>query len=604
MKEIFIKKELFNRTEIRKVLSVVLIITVLSMAGCGGQNNGNKNNKTASSSSDLTTSDSKTEDVNTEDEDSTDTSDISSESSDETDDDYVSSNFDEDESDYDSQNKDDVTSSADSENSEIDRLKGTLSFESSKKSNKPRDDADENLFTGDAAGLSRKLSGHYESEASALKTKIKNSKNTKDVYKITGTKYYVSPGGNDDNDGKSPETAIRTVDGLGNLDFEKGDAVLFERNSVFRLVQPLSTMAGVIYGSYGKGEKPHIYASPMNFAKVEWKPSNRKNIWKTNYVYDNACSIVFNNGKEIGYLKTSVRNLKKNTEFYQNEQESVIYMYCDKGNPSKIYESIEICPKMDIVNIPAYTSGVTVDNLCLKYSGTFAVDAVYNNNNITVSNCEIGFIGGTNNGSVRYGNAIQAWTNSSNFKVLGNYIYQSFDTAVTWQGQDTDGGKNIKYQNNEFSGNLLEYNNGDFEFWHNNAVIDNFVIKDNICRFTSLGWGTRADDAGYRGIEGFIYAKTHNMVHKNKITIKNNIIDCPGRQIINWNVLPENISKHYDISGTKIFINESYRTTGEALRGFKNKEDDGEMVFANSPEGYKTAVARFDKTAKVKCVEK
>lgn len=499
------------------------------------------------------------------------------------------------------------TSSNETENTEstadqIDPLLGEITYDTTKKTSKPRDDADEIRFTENPAGLSTNMTGKYEKEAAALRNKILNCGNTDTVYQLNGTRYYVSPGGNDENDGKSPETPFRTIDALGSVDFEKGDAVLFERGSIFRLVQPLSPVSGVTYGSYGSGEKPKFYASPMNFAQMEWKPSNRKNIWKTTYVYDAACSMVFNNGKEIGYLKTSIRNLKANTHFYQDEAASVLYLYCDKGNPSKVYESIEVCPKMDVINIASFAHDVTIDNLCLRYSGSFGVDAVYNNNNITVSNCEIGFMGGMNNGTVRYGNAIQAWTNASNFKVIGNYIYQTFDTAVTWQGQDRNFGKDILYKDIVFTGNLLEYNNGDFEFWHSGGTVDNFTIADNICRFTSLGWGTRVNDAGFRGIEGFIFANTQDMIYKNTITVRNNIIDCPGCQIISWKIFPENLP-FINVSGNKFFVKQSYRTSTEALRGYRTTEEDAEMVGFQNLEELKTALIRFDKTALIELAE-
>ncbi|MBR4761076.1 MAG: hypothetical protein IK086_00375 [Clostridia bacterium] len=486
--------------------------------------------------------------------------------------------------------KPDTPSNTEVEDEPIDPLLGDISYEITKTSSKPRDDADEIRFSGNPAGLSNPLVGKYDKQASELRTKILNSANTETIYKITGKKYYISPGGSDDNDGRSAETPFRTVDALSNVDFDKGDAVLFERGAIFRLIQPLSTVAGVTYGSYGTGDKPKLYASPMNFANVEWTPSSRKNIWKAKYVFDDVAGVVFDNGKEIGYRKTSVRNLTANTHFFQDVSGAVIYLYCDKGNPSKVYKSIEVCPDMFLISIPAYTSNVIIDNLCLKYSGSIAVSAVYNNNNITVSNCEIGFSGGANKGSVRYGNAIQAWTNSSNFVVKGNYIYQTFDTAVTWQGEDVDNGKNIEYANCLFEGNLLEYNNADFEFWHSNGTVNNFIIRNNICRFTSLGWGTRADDGGYRGIEGFIYAKTSNMTYKNKISVLNNIIDCPGRQFVNWTATEENIANHV-VSGNKVYVKKSYRTADDIIRNYNC----GLTGFADA-DALKAALELFDKT--------
>jgi hypothetical protein len=75
-----------------------------------------------------------------------------------------------------------------------------------------------------------------------------------------GVTYYVSPTGNDSNDGKSPATAWQTVAKVNSATFQAGDNLLFEGGQtftgclVFLSTQVLSTATnGFVVGSYGAG---------------------------------------------------------------------------------------------------------------------------------------------------------------------------------------------------------------------------------------------------------------------------------------------------------------------------------------------------------------
>jgi hypothetical protein len=46
-------------------------------------------------------------------------------------------------------------------------------------------------------------------------------------------KYYLSPGGNDENLGTSPDDAWQTIDQINNMNFEPGDTIAFEGNQIF-----------------------------------------------------------------------------------------------------------------------------------------------------------------------------------------------------------------------------------------------------------------------------------------------------------------------------------------------------------------------------------
>lgn len=102
----------------------------------------------------------------------------------------------------------------------------------------------------------------------------------------TGTAYYISPNGNNDNTGLSPETAWKTVERINWGDVQEGDAVFFERGGVYRLDErPLFLISNVTYSAYGEGTKPVLTLCQENSARVEcWElwhdGENGEKIWK------------------------------------------------------------------------------------------------------------------------------------------------------------------------------------------------------------------------------------------------------------------------------------------------------------------------------------
>ena len=91
--------------------------------------------------------------------------------------------------------------------------------------------------------------------------------NAKDELVIKGTTYYVSNSGDDNADGRSPETAWKTIDRVNHSWFYSGDGVLFKRGDIWR-GKTVQTMPGVSYGAYGTGDKPKFYGWDENMADV------------------------------------------------------------------------------------------------------------------------------------------------------------------------------------------------------------------------------------------------------------------------------------------------------------------------------------------------
>ena len=77
--------------------------------------------------------------------------------------------------------------------------------------------------------------------------------------------YYVSPGGNDNSDGRSPGTAWLTVAKVNDSTFAPGDTILFQRGGQWHesLIAPSSGAAGqpITFASYGDGAKPKFWGS-------------------------------------------------------------------------------------------------------------------------------------------------------------------------------------------------------------------------------------------------------------------------------------------------------------------------------------------------------
>ena len=104
----------------------------------------------------------------------------------------------------------------------------------------------------------------------------------------SGTAYYVSNNGNDKNDGRSPEKAFATLEPFREMELQYGDAVFFERGSIWRAVElPRSILEtqGITLSAYGEGAKPAFYGSEENGAGTEkwelyYSDESGKKIWK------------------------------------------------------------------------------------------------------------------------------------------------------------------------------------------------------------------------------------------------------------------------------------------------------------------------------------
>ena len=135
----------------------------------------------------------------------------------------------------------------------------------------------------------------FEALCERRKQEIRNTKDI-DPREIACITYYVSNDGDDANDGRTPETAWKTITKLNEANLKAGDCVRFRRGALFRGVR-VNCKAGVTYTAYGEGEKPCFYGWKKNLAIAEdWTLFDEDhNNWRYNYLIPVCGTLVFNN---------------------------------------------------------------------------------------------------------------------------------------------------------------------------------------------------------------------------------------------------------------------------------------------------------------------
>lgn len=481
---------------------------------------------------------------------------------------------------------------------------------------------------------------------------------SKDEVFLTGTAYYVSADGDDKADGKTPQTAWKTLKKVSSADLQAGDGVFFNRGDVFRGY--VRAQAGVTYAAYGEGDKPKFYGWDKNLAdKSLWILYDEKRcIWRLREAILDCGTLVFNGGEKHAKklipsymggrfvhrdaperefdMAESMRNdldffcrceakflyvdaEKKNdpVPLIDGENLGELYLRCDAGNPAAVFHDIEALPSRHMFYV-GENADVHIDNLCIQYVGAHGIAAVGHVKGLTVTNCEIGWIGGCiqhYNGDdpnypegrrgmvTRYGNGVEIYGGCENYRVENCYIYQVYDAGITHQ-ITTGGGRyamnDIFYRNNVVENCVysieyfLEKTKGDTE-----SAMSNVVISGNILRLSGYGWGQqRYNPYTPAHIKGWNYENTAR-----GFVINDNIFDRAAYRTLHI------VAKEKD-SLPKMQGNTYIQTLGYALGQFGAYETENgvkeipeNVVFDENAE--KTIVEKIgDSTAKVYSLER
>lgn len=484
-----------------------------------------------------------------------------------------------------------------------------------------------------AARAAGTAEGGAEASADAMYDKIMNAPNTE--IKEGSVVYYVSNAGKDTNAGTSPEAPLATIT-KANQKASSGDTVLLNRGNTWRVVanseNGYTAKSGVTYGAYGEGEKPLILGSAKDYTKASWTNVSG-NIWKTQvssdahdgnrigniYFFQNAndeeptvIGRVVRNGQRFA----SYNDLIEEGDVYSDisdgwfgNDKGTVYVYC-VGNPATKYGRIEVAEKREVFILE---SGVTFDNIAIKYAGGHAVNAS-NVKNVTVTNCEIGYVGGAPLNAEVYGNGIQFGLGGENITVKNNYVYQCLDAGITFQSWGVSGtNDDTEFENVTFADNLLTNNYYNIEFFTtgtsdykigaNNAGNGKFTdiyITGNIMRFAGECWSATqrmdsADGTGNFRSANICVTQDAYYINTSNLNIADNIFDCTTSSHVywTWDDVTADVDKTAHV-GLNVSGNTFYQKAGATDNRVMMFGNTSSYSYASSQYGLEQAVARFD----------
>lgn len=340
---------------------------------------------------------------------------------------------------------------------------------------------------------------------------------------VRGNRWYLAADGDDENDGTSEsspwKTTARLHEAQENGTVKPGDGVFFRRGDVWDALYPtrwsgdyaLRLKPGVTYSAYGEGAKPMFRNCLVARGAQAWRETEYENVWEyTGDVggrYHDVGLVLCDDGRAYGIKIlphdpnhpyrddfpsvdsgmvtnglssfhaggtsfTSPGSLAHDLEFLHDGSAEKLYLYWSHGNPGDSFGEMLLLRRGHVIRCDEKTTDVTVDNLAVKYGGSHGI-FICGATNVTIQNCEFGWIGGSYQGTddedtTRYGNVVENWGECDGYFIRRCVSYQSYDAGMTSQVAGWDPNHPNIMRNIDFSDNVLALSNSPIELWNPN----------------------------------------------------------------------------------------------------------------------------------------
>ena len=298
------------------------------------------------------------------------------------------------------------------------------------------------------------------------------------VASAADTTRYLSAGGSDSNDGRTPERAWRTVEKL-NKDLPAGGTALLKCGEVF--YGTIEVKGGsdcahrTVISSFGDGPKPVICGTKnLRNDPGMWKTkAARYNYWSVDLASPSNWTGVAGNDANPGFLLVDgeVKPWKKFCRYDINRQwdfageDGMLYVY-STNNPALLSKDIRVAVNSHGILLSSHTA---VSNVAVRSLGGHGMCAGWEKHptvDLRIADCEFENIGGSELKSfkgmrVRYGNAVEFGSNCADAIVERCKVKGVYDVAFTMQGSPTSTGWNDIHIRNC----LVEDSSQAFEIW-------------------------------------------------------------------------------------------------------------------------------------------
>lgn len=304
---------------------------------------------------------------------------------------------------------------------------------------------------------------------------------------------YFSENGDDNNNGRTPETPKKTLSaysGVSNIN------LLMKCGEKYNVPSGFVVGSNVVIGFYGEGERPIIDCyldSNMTWIQAQ----NQENIW----VLDLKDSSFDNHSQtqtscNIGHLLIDGEvNWKRLCVFDDEEYDYIGYLaeqqdgsWAVDWTKAELYLYSEIDPNLFTISMASNSNAFSVSNssnsaiigLEITGAGRHGI-SISESNEINVSYCYIHDIGGAilNYRWTRFGNAVEIWDNAKNVNISNNHAEWIYDTCYTNQGSTLG----IYEENITFSENIGRYSFWGIENWGDGFSTEGFsniIYCDNL----------------------------------------------------------------------------------------------------------------------------
>ena len=335
----------------------------------------------------------------------------------------------------------------------------------------------------------------------------------------TGTVYYVSNAGDDNNDGLTPETAWRSLVKVNATSLLPGDAVRFRRGDVWRDV-PLklnssgTSQSPILFGAYGSGNKPRLLGSNQvsGWTLVTgdiWQASLDYNPRTTSYGAELFCEL--DDGSALWTLNVpydaGFANMTQDLDWSWNA--NTVYLRSTL-NPDLRCASVEAPQQKESIQL-AEQQHIAIDNLEIAYNVTVGIGENYQSsqiNGLNITNSHIHHIGHKDSAQ-GFGLSVR----HSNMYIAANDIHDCGRRAIS----------------------LVTYN------YTPAMSIDNILIEDN---YLHDGWHTTGVDLNTIGDHSY-----------SNVVIRNNYFNDP----VDTDVTNDPVRyPNKDLSSNLIFASNQY----------------------------------------------
>lgn len=366
--------------------------------------------------------------------------------------------------------------------------------------------------------------------------------------------YYVSASGADTNNGMSPETPWKTI-GRANNGMLSGDTICFRRgDEFFGRVYPVCGIDPdhpTILRDYGEGKKP-VISEFKTINKGAWEQT-AENIWRADLTdvskftgntteIDSNVGYMLISGKLYGNKKPTAEDLVDQWDFACD----TVYVYVkSEKSPDELSDEIRMACNITCLR---FANCLQVENIVFTGSGAHGMSGSVNH--ALIKNCEFHNLGGSYLGkTVRYGNGVECWSNSSYVTVDGCRFSQIYDVAITMQG---DHGHH-SWKDMYFINNLMWNCEQCFEVWARDedpgVGFENCHFENNICIDAGRGWSRFLRPDKMNASPLLIYGIKCDVCD---ITVTGNIFSNPGLETVFKGEGPTAMPEGYRIFGNTV----------------------------------------------------